>query len=263
MSRTRMLLAIVVLAFPLALAAAAPPAAPPDLNAPPPNATRLPDGLVTRVLAAGKGTEKPIETDVLRLRYAAWQNDGKVIAYQPESRSVVISPAKLLPGWREAVMMMVPGEKRRCWVPSSLGGGKIPDGKSFVIDTELVEIIHRPPVPDDVAAPPADATRTKSGLAYVVLHPGTGDQHPSRRSTVVVHYTGWTTSGRMFDSSVMRGEPAEFPLEGVIRGWTEGLQLMTVGEKVRMWIPGKLAYGQKRGMPHGMLVFDVELLGIK
>lgn len=263
MSRTRILLAILVLAFPLALAADEPPAPPPDLNAPPPNATRLPDGLVTRVLVPGKGTEKPIETDVLRLRYAVWQNDGKVIAVQAAPRSVVVPPDKMLPGWREAVMMMVPGEKRRCWVPSSLGAGKIPEGKTFVIDTELVAIIHRPPVPDDVAAPPADATRTKSGLAYVVLHPGKGDRHPSRSSTVVVDYTGWTTDGRMFDSSVMRGEPAEFPLERVIKGWTEGLQLMTVGEKVRMWIPGKLAYGEKPGMPHGMLVFDVELLGIK
>ena len=79
-----------------------------------------------------------------------------------------------------------------------------------------------------------------------------------------MHYTGWTTDGKMFDSSVKRGQPARFPLDGVIKGWTEGLQLMVVGEKRRFWIPGNLAYGENTGggRPSGMLVFDVELLGI-
>ena len=75
-----------------------------------------------------------------------------------------------------------------------------------------------------------------------------------------MHYTGWTTDGKMFDSSVMRGQPATFPLNRVIPGWTEGLQLMVVGEKRRFWIPEKLAYQGKEGAPKGMLVFDVELL---
>lgn len=121
------------------------------------------------------------------------------------------------------------------------------------------------PAPADVAAAPADAIRTASGLASRVLRPGTGTEHPTATSRVRVHYTGWTTDGRMFDSSVTRGEPAEFPLNGVIAGWTEGLQLMVVGEQRRFWIPGALAYGEtprRPGMPYGTLVFDVELLGI-
>lgn len=121
------------------------------------------------------------------------------------------------------------------------------------------------PAPADVAAVPADATRTASGLASRVLRPGTGTEHPTGTSRVRVHYTGWTTDGRMFDSSVTRGEPAEFPLNGVIAGWTEGVQLMVVGEQRRFWIPGALAYGdtpRRPGMPSGMLVFDVELLAI-
>jgi peptidylprolyl isomerase len=121
------------------------------------------------------------------------------------------------------------------------------------------------PAPADVAAAPADAARTASGLASRVLRPGTGTEHPTATSRVRVHYTGWTTDGRMFDSSVTRGEPAEFPLNGVIAGWTEGLQLMVVGEQRRFWIPGNLAYGEtprRPGMPYGTLVFDVELLGI-
>jgi peptidylprolyl isomerase len=77
-----------------------------------------------------------------------------------------------------------------------------------------------------------------------------------------VHYTGWTTDGKMFDSSVVRGQPTSFAVNGVIPGWTEGLQLMFEGEKTRLWIPEKLAYEGKRA-PYGMLVFDVELLKIE
>ncbi len=80
---------------------------------------------------------------------------------------------------------------------------------------------------------------------------------------MTVHYTGWTTDGKMFDSSVVRGQPASFPLNQVIRGWTEGLRLMVEGEKRRLWIPEKLAYGGRAGAPQGMLVFDVELISIQ
>jgi peptidylprolyl isomerase len=114
------------------------------------------------------------------------------------------------------------------------------------------------PAPADVAAPPEDAMVTDSGLASKVLTGGTGTEHPKATSTVTVHYTGWTTDGKMFDSSVARGEKATFALNRVIKGWTEGLQLMVVGEKRRFWIPADLAYGEKGRVP-GMLVFDVEL----
>jgi peptidylprolyl isomerase len=118
--------------------------------------------------------------------------------------------------------------------------------------------------PADVAAPPADATTTSSGLAYKALQQGSGDAHPGPTSKVEVHYTGWTTDGRMFDSSVARGKTISFPLNGVIKGWTEGVQLMKVGDKFRFWIPAGMAYGENPGggRPGGMLVFDVELFNI-
>jgi FKBP-type peptidyl-prolyl cis-trans isomerase len=118
------------------------------------------------------------------------------------------------------------------------------------------------PAPPDVAAPPADATRTPSNLASKVLTPGTGTRHPRPNSRVLVHYTGWTTDGKMFDSSVARGEPVAFGLDEVIPGWTEGVQMMVEGEKRRFWIPAKLAY-EGRGGPQGTLVFDVELIRIE
>ena len=118
------------------------------------------------------------------------------------------------------------------------------------------------PAPADVAAPNPKAQKTSSGLASMVIKPGTGKTHPTATSQVTVHYTGWTTDGKMFDSSVVRGEPTSFPLDGVIPGWTEGVQLMVVGEKTRFWIPEKLAY-KGQSPPFGLLVFDVELLKIE
>jgi FKBP-type peptidyl-prolyl cis-trans isomerase len=123
------------------------------------------------------------------------------------------------------------------------------------------------PPPPDVAAAPADAVATPSGLKSKILRVGVSNVKPTARSTVRVHYTGWTTDGQMFDSSVASGQPIEFPLDQVIPGWTEGLQLMVVGEKRRFWIPGMLAYdgipNARPDSPKGMLVFDIELLAVK
>jgi peptidylprolyl isomerase len=121
------------------------------------------------------------------------------------------------------------------------------------------------PAPADVAAPPATAEKTDSGLASVVLKAGDGGDKPGENDTVKVHYTGWTKDGKMFDSSETRKRPATFGVKNVIKGWTEGLQLMTVGEKRRFWIPANLAYGEKThgGRPSGQLTFDVELLELK
>jgi peptidylprolyl isomerase len=120
--------------------------------------------------------------------------------------------------------------------------------------------------PDDRLAPGDNALRTPSGLASRMLRVGLGSRRPTPESRVVVHYEGWTTDGTIIDSSYERGEPAEFNLNGVIAGWTEGLQLMVEGEKRRFWIPGHLAYDTIEGRPEapkGMLIFDIELLQIK
>jgi FKBP-type peptidyl-prolyl cis-trans isomerase FklB len=104
-----------------------------------------------------------------------------------------------------------------------------------------------------------------SGLQYQVLTEGTGKK-PSRSSTVRTHYHGTLIDGTVFDSSVERGEPAEFPVGGVIAGWTEALQLMPVGSKWRLFIPHNLAYGERGAggaiAPYAALIFDVELLEI-
>ena len=121
------------------------------------------------------------------------------------------------------------------------------------------------PPPPNVETPPANAETSESGLAWLVLEPGDGERSPTPADMVRVHYTGWQTDGTMFDSSVARGEPSEFPAGGLIPGWVEGLQLMTEGEIRRFWIPADLAYGDppaRPGAPGGMLVFDVQLIEV-
>jgi peptidylprolyl isomerase len=245
----------------LPLLAADKPVPPADLTNPPADAERAENGLVTKQLVKGTGSVKPQPESLLRVRYTVWKADGTLVQHVGAPQSAFIPVSKMIPGWGQAAQQMVAGETRRAWIPQPLNGGKLDLG--LVIDTELVEVVDPPVTPTDVAAPPADATVTESGLAYKVLRPGAGTEHPKKRSTVEVHYSGWTTDGRLFDSSVLRGQSTQFPLDGVIKGWTEGLQLMVEGEKTRFWIPAKLAYGHDKTKPQGMLVFDIELVDIK
>jgi FKBP-type peptidyl-prolyl cis-trans isomerase len=110
-------------------------------------------------------------------------------------------------------------------------------------------------------------TTTASGLKYQVLKHGTGTVSPKPTDTVNVHYHGTLLNGTVFDSSVERGQPLSFPLNAVIPGWTEGLQLMKVGDKFKFEIPPNLAYGpaspSEKIPPNSTLVFEVELLAIQ
>ena len=214
-------------------------------------------------LTPGTGTTSPSGDDLVKVRHTIWRSDGKVLEKIPENRAAIMSLPRMMPGWRTVIETMVAGEKRRIWIPSSMSGGKVAEGLSLVIDTELLEVIKGPATPLDVGAPPADAEKTRSGLASKVLKPGTGTRKPNRRSTVRVNYSGWTTEGRLFDSTVLRGTPAEFRLDQVIAGWTEGMTMMVEGETRRFWIPARLAYASDPEKPQGMLVFDIELLTIK
>ena len=124
----------------------------------------------------------------------------------------------------------------------------------------ITEPIEAPP---DVAAVPKDAQRSYTGLAWKVITPGTGKKHPSAYSVVTVDYTGWTREGKMFTTTRRKPKPDTFAISDTIKGWAEGIQLMTAGEVRRFWIPGPLAYNGVAGMPQGLLVFDVELVSFK
>ena len=241
--------------------------APPDVAAVPADAEKSSTGLASKVITSGTGTDKPGATDFVTVHYTGWSSDGKMF----DSSHVRGLPStfplqRSLRGWRECVQLMTVGEKRRCWIPQDLayrGTAGRPTG-TVVFDIELLETRTNPNIaPPDVKEPPDDAKRTASGLAYKILKPGFGGRRPQSWQRVTVHYTGWTTDGKMFDSSVARGEPTTLGLGDVIPGWSEGLQLMVEGERTRFWIPQDLAYKGEAGSPRGMLVFDVELIRIE
>lgn len=251
------------------------PKAPADVAAVPAEATTTASGLASKLMVKGKGGAHPGPRDRVTVNYTGWTSSGRMFDSSiPYGEPTSLALDGVIAGWTEGVQLMVKGEKRRFWIPSALAYGDKstrPDAPAgaLVFDIELVDFAptpELPQVPVDVEAAPKDAKRTASGLAYKIIKRGSGKQRPHSSSTVEVHYSGWTPDGKMFDSSVARGKPTTFPLGGVIKGWTEGVQLMAVGDKARFWIPGNLAYGDKpaqTGTPTGPLVFDIELLSIK
>jgi FKBP-type peptidyl-prolyl cis-trans isomerase len=263
-----MLLAVAVACVAAAKPGDLPP--PADVAAPPADAVRTASGLATRVLHPGTGKQHPTVDDTVEVHYTGWTTDGAMFDSSVKRGAPVRFPVGgVIKGWTEALQLMVEGEQRRLWIPAALaygdsaGGGR-PSGM-LVFDLELLAITSTPRPPEDVAAPPRNAKRTKSGLAYRVLRRGKGKQHPKPDSTVEAHFTGWTPDGKLFDTSVGRLEPPEFLVNGGIAGWTEGLQLMVVGDKFRFWIPGKLAHdaSPRADSPKGALVYDIELLSIR
>ncbi|MGJ8649814.1 MAG: FKBP-type peptidyl-prolyl cis-trans isomerase [Opitutaceae bacterium] len=245
---------------------------PSDVNAAPADAEVTATGLASKVLEAGSGAGHPVAADTVTVHYSGWTTDGKMFDSSVKRGQPTSFPLnRVIKGWTEGLQLMSIGEKRRFWIPADLAYGEKPGGGRpgglLVFDVELilVEKAPEPPkTPEDVAAIPDSAEVRPSGLASRVLTAGTGSVYPTKDDMVTVHYSGWTTDGQLFDSSVARGEPASFGLFQVIAGWTEGVQLMVEGETRRFWIPGKLAYGEKPqgGAPGGTLVFDVQLIKI-
>jgi peptidylprolyl isomerase len=263
----------------IAKATSAPPAAPADVAKPPGDARKTAKGVSYRVLKSGKGGPKPQPTETVKVNYTGWTTDGRMFdTSMIRNEPAEFSLAGVIAGWTDAIPVMSVGDKMRFWIPEELaykGAPGRPQGM-LVFDIELLEIKAAtghaeappggkplPPTPPDVAKPPDGAKKTDKGVFYRVLRQGKGGPKPTPQNRVKVHYTGWTTDGKSFDSSVTKGQPAEFSLGGVIAGWTDGLQVMSVGDKTRFWIPEELAYKGQTGRPQGMLVFDIELLEIK
>ncbi|WAC21866.1 FKBP-type peptidyl-prolyl cis-trans isomerase [Luteolibacter sp. SL250] len=229
----------------------------------PADAEKAKDGTAFKKISPATGEGKPGEGDLVTFHFKAATMDGETVQDTHGEPTPPTAPLdKLPPAMAAQFQDMGPGEKRRIWIsePRAPGG-------HIVADLELISFKAAPPAPkapEDVAKAPDDAEKTASGLASKVLTKGTGTAKPKETDTVEVHYSGWTTDGKLFDSSVQRGETTSFPLNGVIKGWTEGLQLMVEGEKRRFWIPAGLAYGENPGggRPGGLLVFDVELIKI-
>ena len=231
-------------------------------------AIKLHDGLYYQILSIGSG-RAVMPNDVVTLDFMGWTVADKKLFHSSleAGEPLVAQVSQLFHGFQDVLVHTHQDDILVIWMDQKYGID--PNGRELkgdlVFSMQVVDVASMPEglaAPDDVAAPPADAETTQSGLATKVLSPGKGTVHPKATDTVGGDYTGWTTDGAMFDSSVQRGEPAQFPLNHVIAGWTEGLQLMVEGEKRRLWIPQDLAYRGQPGAPAGMLVFDVELIAI-
>ncbi|MBK9071456.1 MAG: FKBP-type peptidyl-prolyl cis-trans isomerase [Myxococcales bacterium] len=242
------------------------PPTPADVAAPPATAKKLSGGVAVLSIAEGTG-QAARNFDTVSFHVTGWDATGKMLESSRASRPANGLLFRESAGFEAVLTGAKKGDKLRAWIPVAMVR-KNPDAPTeglLCYEFEVLEIKpgkQPPTAPAAVAAPPKDAQKTAKGVFYKVLKKGTGTAKPVAADTVEVHYTGWTTDGRMFDSSVVRGEPTQFPLGGVIPGWTDGLQVMTVGEKTLFWIPEELAYKGKPGRPQGMLVFEVELLTI-
>lgn len=225
----------------------------------PANAIETATGMHYVVLSPAKSGPATVSPTFIQYRALIKNAAGETVLDSKKSgvqSAAFVRLAKENPALARALLSTPIGETRRWWLQAT----------GQVIDLTVLGNYDPLKAPDDVAAPPKDAQTTFSGLAYRVLSRGPGGPKPSLSSTIEIHYSGWTTDGKLFDSSVQRDEHAIFPLNGLIAGWQEGLQLMSPGDSFRFWIPGDLAYDKmppREGTPRGMLVFDVTLYGVQ
>lgn len=240
-------------------------------------------GLQYQVLAEGPADGvSPKATDLVDVHYVGTLIDGVEFDSSRTRGAAARFPLnQVIPGWTEGVQLMSEGDRYRFFVPSDLAygaqgtpGGPIGPNEALIFDVELLKVTNPQRNADAAAKFLADNGKkagvksTASGLQYQVLTEGAaGGKQPTDASKVSVHYEGRLVNGTVFDSSYSRGEPIEFPLNAVIAGWTEGVQLMSEGDKFRLFIPPALAYGEG-GTPGGpigpneALIFDVELLKV-
>ncbi len=242
-----------------------------------------PSGLQYLVLSEGPADGySPKAEDIVDVHYVGTLADGVEFDSSVKRGAAARFPLnRVIPGWTEGVQLMSEGDKYRFFIPPDLAygeegrpGGPIGPNAALIFDVELLKVSS--PERNLKAAEKflsenarkAGVATTASGLQYEVLASGAGGgKSPTDANKVSVHYEGRLLDGTVFDSSYERGESIEFPLAGVIAGWTEGVQLMSEGDKFRFYIPPALAYGAD-GTPGGpigpneALVFDVELLKV-
>jgi peptidylprolyl isomerase len=230
-------------------------------------------GLKYNVLKEGTpGGKHPGKFDKVKVHYSGWLTNGKLFdSSVTRGEPIEFGLNQVIAGWTEGVQLMTPGSRYKFTIPPQLGygeqgaGADIPPNSTLIFEVELLSFIEGPKVPDFPTIDEAKLTKTASGLKYQMLTEGTGAQ-PTTSSRVTVHYSGWLTDGTMFDSSYARGQSIDFGVTQVIKGWTEGLQLMKEGGKAILVIPPDIAYGPRgKGQipPNSTLIFQVELLKVK
>lgn len=206
------------------------------------------------------------------VHYSGWLTDGTLFdSSVKRGKPSEFRLDGVIKGWTEGLMSMKVGGIRQLLIPPELAYGKraksnIPADSTLIFDVELIDVKNPPPPPKQTPVDDITPVTTESGLKYWDIKVGDGDS-PQSTSTVTVHYSGWFTDGKLFDSSVQPGLPATFRLNGVIKGWTEGVGSMKVGGKRRLEIPYQLAYGEAGKPPtippKATLIFEIELISFR
>ena len=228
-------------------------------------------GLKYEILTEGTGAS-PTAEDSVTVHYEGTLMDGtKFDSSYDRGETITFPLNRVIKGWTEGVQLMKEGAKYKFTIPSDLaygeqGGGPIPPNSDLIFIVELFKVeVDEGKVFLEDNMKKTGITVTDRGLQYEVLQEGAG-KSPSATDRVTVHYEGTLIDGTKFDSSYDRGEPIDFGLNQVIRGWTEGVQLMKEGSKYKFFIPSELAYGEQGSPgaipPNAALIFTVELIRV-
>ncbi|MEA2700619.1 MAG: hypothetical protein QOI66_4890, partial [Myxococcales bacterium] len=248
--------------------------APPDVANPPADAQTLPSGLRTRVLQAGSGQRHPTKDDFVEVAYAGWTRGGQFFEGTGDGERIRFDRTKVIPGLDEGIGLMVAGERRRLWIPYALAYATQPHhvnapSEHMTFDVELLGIVPIPRVPQDVARAPRSALRKKSGLVYRYLKHGSGTTHPATDARLSLRWSMWTPEGRRIFTSLLVKDVVQVPISNLTPGMQEAAMLMVEGDQLRVWLPGKLGYGEpipgQDQLPFapqlGPIVIDMELFG--
>ncbi len=238
-------------------------------------------GLQYMVIEEGpEGGLQPESTDIVQVHYVGTLKDGVEFDSSRARGAAATFPLnRVITGWTEGVQLMSEGDHFRFFLPPDLAygesgtpGGPIGPNQALIFDVELIKVQNPErnlKAAQDFLAENASkegVVSTDSGLQYQVISRGEeGGASPDEDDVVKVHYVGTLINGTEFDSSIARGQPAAFPLNRVIDGWTEGVQLMSVGDKFRLFVPPELGYGERGSDsigPNEALIFEVELLDV-
>ena len=239
-------------------------------------------GLQYEIIKEGTGAQATIN-DKVKTHYHGTLIDGKVFDSSVDRGEPATFPVNgVIKGWQEGIPLMKEGAKYRFYIPQELAYGlqapspSIPAGSALIFDVELIEVNpgqgelkNTIKAGQDFLAANAKkegVVTTESGLQYKVIKKGESEAHPTVQDRVKVHYHGTLIDGTVFDSSVDRSTPATFGVGQVIKGWQEGIPLMTPGSKYIFYIPHELAYGTRAAGAKikggSALIFEVELFEI-
>jgi peptidylprolyl isomerase len=232
-----------------------------------------PSGLKYKITQQGNGPKAEPGSKVT-VHYTGTLTDGKKFDSSKDRNqpfSFKLGVGQVIKGWDEGIALLRVGDKAVLTIPSELGYGTqgtggIPPNATLIFEVELLDVAEGVK-PYDVKGKPVQTT--KSGLQYIVVSKGQSTKKAEPGTTVTVHYTGFLADGKIFDSSVDRGDPIKLKLGAgqVIKGWEEGVAMMNVGDKFRLIIPPNLAYGERGAggviPPNATITFDVELIDVK